>query len=98
MTSKHAEIDVLNKIVSKKNLPKSVDLLVIRLTKTGQLSESRPCYHCLTTLGMSRLNIKYVYYSTASGTIVREKFREMLESDKTYISSGMRKTMINKTS
>ena len=90
MPSKHAEIDAYNKIKTYKNMPKKIDIFVIRLTKTGLLSESRPCYHCINSLEKSGLNIKYVYYSTSDGLIVKEIFKTMKYSDITYVSSGMR--------
>ena len=90
MPSKHAEMDVLNKVKNKKNMPKKIDLMVIRLTKTGLLTESRPCYHCLCFMEKSKLNIQNVYYSTGQGTIVKEKLIDMKSNPKTCISSGMR--------
>ncbi len=90
MPSKHAEIDALNKIKSWKNIPKQIDLFVVRFNKIGLLSESRPCLNCLQTLEKSEINIKHVYYSTNSGIIVREKFKNMKISPLTYISSGVR--------
>lgn len=91
MASKHAEMDVLNKIYKKRELPKVVDIFVVRFAKTGTLGESRPCYHCLMSLAKSHLRIKYVYYSTTDGFIVREKFSTMIDSPLTYISSGARR-------
>ncbi len=91
MPSKHAEADAMNKVRFKKNMPRYVDIFVIRLNKSGELGESRPCYHCLTMMETSSLNIKYVYYSTSSGHIVREKFSAMKNSPITYVSSGIRK-------
>ena len=96
MPSKHAEIDAINKIKKKKNLPKQVDIVVIKLTKSGQLGESRPCYHCLCSLERSNLNIKHVYYSTKNNTIIREKLADMKYCEHTQISSGMRHAMKNK--
>ena len=90
MPSTHAEIDAIEKIKHKKNNPKKVDLLVIRLTKSGLLAESRPCYHCLCFMERSSINIKYVYYSTSNGTIAKERLFEMKSSSITCISSGMR--------
>ena len=90
MPSTHAEIDAIEKIKNKKNKPKKVDLLVIRLTKSGLLAESRPCYHCLHFMERSNINIKNIYYSTSNGTIAREKLFEMRSSSITCISSGMR--------
>lgn len=88
MPSRHAEIDAYTKIKGYKNIPKVMDMFVIRITKTGDLAESRPCYHCLDFLIKSKLNIKYIYYSTKDGKIVREVFKNMITSEKTYISSG----------
>lgn len=91
MPSRHAEADVLNKIKHKKNLPRCVDIFVIRLSKSGTLGESRPCYHCLEMMEKSGLNIKYIYYSNYEGQIIREKFNFMKNNPSTYISSGVRK-------
>lgn len=90
MPSKHAEMDVLNKVKNKKNMPKKIDLMVIRLTKTGLLTESRPCYHCLCFMEKCTLDIRDVYYSTSEGTIVKEKLSDMKSNPVTCISSGMR--------
>jgi len=95
MLSIHAEIDALNKLMSKKNNLKrtSYDLIVIRLSKTGKLGESRPCYHCLQKLENSGLKIKNVYYSTRGGNLEKERFKYMKESHKTTYSSGYRRSM-----
>lgn len=90
MPSKHAEMDALNKIKKWKNMPKCIDMFVIRFNKTGGLSESRPCYHCIDSLEKSKINIKNVYYSNSSGIITKEKFKKMKDSPLTYISSGVR--------
>ncbi len=89
MPSKHAEMDAINKIKTKKNLPKKMDMFVIRITKTGLLSESRPCLHCLKALEKSKLKIRYIFYSKKQG-FIREKFKYMKDSPLTYISSGIR--------
>ncbi len=85
---KHAETEALSKI--KMNSRKKYDLLVVRLTRSGKLSSSRPCFHCLCKLEKSGVKIRHVYYSTQDGTIAREKFTEMKDSPLTYISSGHR--------
>jgi len=88
--SVHAEIALIEK--HKHRIPDKINMLVIRMTKTGKLCESRPCYHCMMQLLESGINIKYIYYSTASGEIHRERFSiKMLFSDKTYISLGNRR-------
>lgn len=90
MPSKHAEIDAMGKIKKWKNLPDEIDIFVIRLTKTGILSESRPCLHCLMSMVLSRLPIRYIYYSTSSGEIAVECIKTMVSTKTNYISSGMR--------
>lgn len=90
MPSRHAEMDALNKIKRKRELPRYVDMFVIRISKNGSLGESRPCIHCIQMLEKSRLTIKHIYYSTNNGTIVREKFNNMKNSNIIHISSGMR--------
>ena len=87
--STHAEVDVIEKVKNYKNLPKEVDLVVIRLSKTGELGESKPCFHCLDTMKKSKINIKNVYYSTASKKIIKQSFTELIHSD-SYISLGQR--------
>jgi len=83
----------LNKFTKRKTKKRIivVDLLVIRVSKTGKLGNSRPCKHCLLHLSQNKdVKVRNVYYSTRDTTIVREKFNTMLESDKTYVSSGFR--------
>ena len=92
MPSIHAEIDAYYKIKNYKNIGKKLDLFVIRITKGGNLAESRPCFHCIDILSKSKLNICNVYYSTSSGKIAKEKLVTMKENKNTTISSGMRRT------
>ena len=86
-TSIHAEVDATNKLPFKKIYGK-VDLFVIRMSKTGKLSESRPCLACLNYMRRMRINIKHVYYSSKTGDIIRENFNDMKSG---YISYGRRK-------
>ena len=90
MPSTHAEIDAIGKIMNKKNKPKKLDIVVVRYTKSGELAESRPCYHCLCFMEKSRLDIRNIYYSTSEGTIVKERLEEMKANPITCVSSGMR--------
>ncbi len=91
MPSLHAEIDAYNKIKNFKHMPKKIDLFVIRITKGGNLAESRPCYHCIDILSKSRLNIRNVYYSTSYGTIVCETFENLRLNSKKYITTGFKR-------
>jgi hypothetical protein len=88
MPSLHAEIDAFSKIKNYKNIGKKLDLFVIRITKGGNLAESRPCFHCIDILSKSKLNICNVYYSTSSGTIVCESFKNLVANSNINISKG----------
>jgi cytidine deaminase len=89
INSTHAEVDAVTKIIDHKNLPRKMDLFVIRLSKTGELGESRPCLHCLKILRRSGMCFKWIYYSTSQQTIVRDSFSNLICS-KSYISKGQR--------
>lgn len=90
MYSRHAEMDALSKVNKLINIPKKVNLLVIKLTLDGSMSYSRPCYFCLFYLARSNFNIKYVYYSNKNGEISKELFCNMINNPLTCVSSGER--------
>jgi deoxycytidylate deaminase len=89
--STHAEIDVLIKLlnhkISKLRYLKFI-LIVIRITKSGKLTMSRPCKHCLEILSRSGIRIREVHYSTTEGTIANEKFSDLISSDNKHTSRG----------
>jgi hypothetical protein len=91
----HAEVATINKVSkqiyggSDPRPPKWFDVLVVRISPTGVLGSSRPCHHCIKTIANHPLvKVRYVYYSTAEGTIQREHIREMQVSDKNHVSAG----------
>jgi hypothetical protein len=90
MPSRHAEVDALLKIKNYRNNPKEVNILVVRINKNGNLEKSRPCKDCIRMMQMSNFVIKYIYYSTADGIIVKEKFSKMMDSSLTYTSKGVK--------
>lgn len=92
-TTLHAEIDAFAKLGFKKMLNQKLDLIVIKLTKTGKFGESRPCETCVNRLVAGGANIKHVYYSTSSGKIVKENFNSMIHSKSNYVSYGIRSRM-----
>lgn len=96
MPSKHAEMDAITKIKSWKNIPKCIDMFVIRISKTGELSESRPCAHCIDFIEKSGINVRNVYYSTKDRVVVKEIFKHMKNSPNTYVSSGVRNKLFKK--
>jgi len=56
---------------------KKYDILVIRVTSSGDIRNSRPCAHCIFTLQSLDGLINRIYYSQDDGTITYEKMSEM---------------------
>ena len=96
LPSVHADDDgltKLNKINKYRRFISStdwIDIVVLRISKTGVLGNSRPCRDCLLRMSKCSFNIHTVYYSTSQGTIESEKFQYMMNSTKTKFSSGSR--------
>lgn len=91
--STHAEMDVINKLdlhYYKRNRIK-LDLYVVRVSKSGNIAESKPCMHCIKTMIKSELNIKNVYYSNSNGEIVKTTLYELYMMDSQYITRGARR-------
>lgn len=97
-TSLHAEISAcknLSKIASRLKLNLStVDLIVLRISRNKSINLSRPCYHCIKQLNkyckMLNFKLRYIYYSNSDGTIIKEKFDNLLNSNLRHISKGSR--------
>ena len=90
--STHAEINALYKyydlIRTKKCKIEAMNLIVIRVNKTGSLCESAPCYHCTKELLKSMIPINYVCFSRADGTISCFKFLEWIQKTDHHVSKG----------
>lgn len=74
----HAEVDVLNKLVTspKNNINpqrKKINIYVVRMSPTGNLVNSKPCKTC--TIVMKKYRINKVYYSSENGKFCVEKVR-----------------------
>jgi hypothetical protein len=93
--STHAEMDALKKLDGlfrvKKCKKEKMDLIVIRVNKSGDLCESAPCYHCTKELQNTKVvSINKLYFSRWDGTITCVKFSEWVKNDKYHISKGWR--------
>lgn len=77
----HAEMDALYKL-DNKNV-KGMDLLIIRIGRSLELRNSRPCNSCIEK--MAQRGIRKVYYSNNKGEIVYEFIDSM---PKLHVSSG----------
>jgi hypothetical protein len=95
-TSIHAEDDGMNKLDRVNRFKRTlrskdkVDVLVVRLSKSGVIGYSRPCRNCLIRLNKSSYPINHIYYTDTTTTIVRERFTNMFRSHLTKMSSGDR--------
>ncbi len=68
----------------RKNLKhNTIDFFVVKVNQNGDLTESRPCGHCVITL--QRAGIRKCYYSTHDGNVCVEKVEHM-RSD--YVCMG----------
>jgi cytidine deaminase len=91
-TNCHAEVNLLNSI-SKFINNKKIDILVVRLNKSGRISNSKPCLHCLVHMKKYyNNNIRYVYFSNQSGYICRKSIQQLLNDD-IHISKGNKKNL-----
>jgi hypothetical protein len=82
----HAEVmailNIENCIRCKRTKHKHMDLVVIRVDKSGNLRESAPCHHCtLELMRFSLITISKLYYSNSNGEIVCMKFSDWLSKD-----------------
>jgi deoxycytidylate deaminase len=97
LKSIHAEHNALQKFMrlnKKRRLVKNkehIDIVVIRLTRSGVIGYSRPCMNCLLRLTKSGISINNVYYSDGEGSIICERFNNMFNSQLTALSAGDRR-------
>lgn len=69
----------------------SVDIIVIRINHGGTLGMSRPCIMCMKHLNRIKgYKIRYVYYSTPNGEILKEKFSHLIQDGNCTSSSRFR--------
>lgn len=92
---RHAEQDVLMKLKPrrKKKNRLEIDLLVIRVGKSGKLCNSKPCTHCRDYLKDNvppGYKIRNIYYSNRKGEIECEKYADLIKSDDCYVSRRWR--------
>lgn len=91
----HAEMDAIRKLPPRKGSRKiSVDLVVVRVSKSGSLKNSAPCFKCIEHL--QRMNTKttyklrHIYYSDATGNIIKAKFTDLVLADDKHMSLRFR--------
>ena len=89
----HAEMDAMknldNFIRCKKIKKEKMNLIVLRINKSGSLCESAPCYHCTQELAKNKnISIDKLYYSRPDGSITCIKFKEWVNNGNFHASKG----------
>jgi cytidine deaminase len=78
---------------TKRNIP--IDIIVVRISKSGKLKSSAPCSKCLQHMQKlcetTGYKIKCIYYSDADGNLVKAKFLDLITSSGQHISRRFRK-------
>lgn len=90
----HAEHNALNKLpyIKNKNINRNqletINLLVIRLSRTNNLQSSKPCGNCIYKMKIfpkkKGYKIQYIYYSDGKGHIVRTTLDNLENEEKHY--------------
>jgi hypothetical protein len=73
---------------------KKLDLLVIRVSKNGDICNARPCYNCLKL--MKDIGIKKVFYSTGENeTLICEHVRNMVSIQSSSVTRFLNDKLCN---
>ncbi len=90
--SLHAEANAIRKAASNRSIKdtSSVDIIVIRVSPTGVIGQSKPCFQCMQQISKARFRISKVYYSNAAGDIVCENINQLLRTNIIHIGFGLR--------
>lgn len=78
----HAEQDCINKLPSleKNSKVKKVTLVSIRVNRSGQIVNGKPCFRCIYNMNSAikkGYRITEVYYSDCDGNIIRCSLNEL---------------------
>lgn len=87
----HAEISALNKLKNKNSKKcKKINLLVIKVSYTGKVGNSKPCIKCVEKMYCLPIDkgysIKNVYYSDENGQIIKNKIQTLINDDEKHLS------------
>ena len=86
----HAEHDAINKLkpIRKKKHLHNVNILVVRLSKTNKLQNSKPCANCIENIKVlpqqRGYRIKNIYYSNEKGEIVKNSITKLEKDEMHY--------------
>jgi cytidine deaminase len=86
----HAEHNALLKLKPSKNKKRleSINLLVVRFSKTNKLQSSKPCNNCIKIMESipekKGYKIQTIYYSNSDGNIVKTNLANLKNEDQHY--------------
>lgn len=86
----HAETDAILKLKNLKRKKKleEIDILVIRLTGTNKLQNSKPCHHCIENmkklLPQKGYKIRNIYYSNEYKNIIKTNLKSLDREEHHY--------------
>jgi cytidine deaminase len=92
----HAEHDAINRLkpLKRNKRLQSINILVIRLSKSNRIQQSKPCANCIQTMKTlpekKGYKIRNIYYSDNNGEIVKSNIRT-LEMEEAHISRFFRR-------
>lgn len=92
----HAEHDAINRLkpIKRKKHLQNINILVIRVTKSNKLQNSKPCANCIETMKhlpeKKGYKIKNIYYSNENEVIVKSSLTN-LEKEELHYSRFFRK-------
>lgn len=95
----HAEHNAIDKLpcLRRNRNPVNINLLVVRMSRTGKLGSSKPCINCIqtmTTLPLKKgYKIQYVYYSDRDGNIIETTIRKLEAEEYPHISGYWKNKM-----
>lgn len=99
LPSIHAEHNAVSKFMRLNKFRRflssheKIDIVVIRLSRSGVVGYSRPCKNCIKRLMSYDVTINNIYYSDSDGSIKVEKFSTMYDSPLTDFSAGDKRKM-----
>lgn len=92
--SVHAEINSINKYYKNTNLlknkPKTM-LVVFKITKTGVIGMSKPCFHCRIYLSnnFENINLIKIYYSNKN-KLEQLHISDLMNKESQHLSAGFK--------
>ena len=93
----HAEHNVLLKLKplnKNKNKKETINLLVVRFSKTNKLQSSKPCSNCIKIMNIIPYNkgykIKDIFYSNNDGTILKTTLSKLTKDENQHITKFYR--------